>query len=738
MIGQKVHYPVKGITLILHQVAWFATALHVAQISCYASGQLDKCTTMPVSLAVPCVEGFIHPQSGTGASIRVNRPDACKTLWELRQFQSAQTQADDSASKMEGKLTMACSGQLSVGAADRLFAKGRYDDAKTLYNAIVTKQADSELNWVFDRATRGNLACIESKNYFELPASLVALERQGRFEKAEAEAKRSLPEADAHRKHLVQFLGLIKETAELERRGEANTALTGFNSYKSSLDPTRDQYLFSAALDQIARLEPLARMQNNLDALSLLAVGDTEVKHGQYADAEASYNRALTNHPDNINPAIAVDAGKKLSEVRRLKADEPSFIGTLRNFSVSVRKFFLDLLVWTLEAVVLVLLLAVVIALTWWCSARIRNRTKPGIFLSIKEISSTATDLGNQLLSEQMRREIDLPIPQNPDEPVLGNTNTRLRISNPGEMQGSSIGQAGILVPLHDVDTIFQSAAQITFGSFSINPVQIFNLIKPFFRRRYQLELDGTLSQLGESVVCSVSIASGSFPNMQGRGPWEAVWSGADQTDNRNQAIRDCTSQILIAIDSKTRDITAYPRSLAYLQIGIGLLQRASYDLANQLDLWKEAREAFQQSVLQDPGNWLARFNLGTVLRNLDFNSLAAEQFAELLLTKSVQKNAELTAVANYNRAAALQKVDDEDVSKEVIATFDGILKTPGLDPTLVLLARSAMLAAEADSKARTKRFLLGIGVDPSHKIRRAELNKLFGDGEELCKEIEK
>jgi tetratricopeptide (TPR) repeat protein len=689
---------------------------------------------MSVTKAISCVETSIHPQSVSNVSTKPKRPDACKTLKEVRTLQAIHPTEDGSATTVESTLRTACADQRSVETADLLFTEGRYADAAQLYGPIAQSNASKDLDWVIDRAIRGNLNSARYKYYFDLPPPVISLEQQGKFVEALDEAVKSLAESDSHRQRLVRFLGLMKEIGDLQKRGEPNTALGELNSYKSSVDPTRDRYLFSAALDQIARLEPLARAQNDLEARTLLAVGDAQVQRGQYADAEASYNKALTSHPDNIDPDTVIEAGKKLSEARKLEVHEPSFTGTWRSFLTLLRKFFFDVVAWLLDAFVLALVLVTAIFVAWKVSAGIRGRTKPGIFLSLKDNSSSATDLSNQLLSEQMRREMDLPIPNNPGDPLVGNDNTRLRISSPGEMQGSSIGQAGILVPLRDASTVFQSVTPISFGSFTINPIQIFNSIKPFFRRRYQLELEGTLSQLGESVVCTVSITSGSLPEKKRSGPWEAVWSGADQTDNRNQAIRDCASQILIAIDPQTRRITSNPPSLANLQIGIGLLQRASYDLANQQSLWTQAREVFQQSVLQDPGNWLARFNLGTVLRNLDFNSLAAEQFAELLNITAIDQ--ELITVAKYNRASALQKVDDENLSKEVLAIFDDILNTSNLDPALSFLTLSARLAAKADFLARTKRFLLGIGVDPKHKIHKPELDELFKEGDSLCEEI--
>jgi tetratricopeptide (TPR) repeat protein len=740
MVGERTARIEDRGVRIIRQMTSLAIGFLATQFSCYASSTLARCQATPVTDTVHCVEDAIHSQSGSAASKTQKRPDACKALDDLRTFRAGNLKEDSPAPDIDAALRVACADQRSLNVADQLFAEGRYAEAAPLYSAIATKlndknQADKELDWVIDQAVRGNLDSTRFKNYVNVPPRpVVLLERQSKFEEAYAEAALSLAETDPHRKLLAQYLGLVAQTRDLEKRGEPKVALSLFNKYQSSVDPTRDQYLLSATFDQIAQLEPLARAQNNLEARTLLAVGNSQSKRAQYADAEASYNKVLNGHPDDIDPDIAIEAERKLSEVRRLEVEEPSFTGTWRNFTTLVRKFFFDLVVWLLDAILLALVLGTAVCVAFGISAGIRGNTKPGIFLSLKDNTSNATDLGNQLLSEQMRREMDLPVPNNPSDPILGNTNTRLRISSPGEMQGSSIGQAGILVPLRNATTVFQSATQISFGSFSINPIQIFNSIKPFFRRRYQLELEGTLSQLGQSVVCSVAIASGSLPNMQGLGPWEAVWSGAEPTDNRNQAIRDCASQILIAIDSETRHITANPRSLANLQIGIGLLQRASYDLASQQDLWAQARVAFQQSVLQDPGNWLARFNLATVLRNLDFNSLAAEQFAELLNNESLQK--ELIVVAKYNRASALQKVDDRNVSKEVLATFDDILETPGLDPALELLTRSARLAAMADFLARTKRFLLGIGVDPSHKIQPAELDDLFAVGNTLCKEI--
>jgi hypothetical protein len=209
----------------------------------------------------------------------------------------------------------------------------------------------------------------------------------------------------------------------------------------------------------------------------------------------------------------------------------------------------------------------------------------------------------------------------------------------------------------------------VSFGPLSINPLQLINLFQPFFRRRYRYELIGTVSASGSNIACAVHLDRAPKKPSLPHSSWQSVGSGSDP---KAQAIRAVAMQILVDLDPEAGAITGNWHSLNSLREGLEAMQNQGRDQETRRAVWQQARACFQDSVLTDPGNWLARFNLGTVLRKLGLNAMAAEQFRELLRSGRLppaQKDA-----VKYNLASALQKTDDDRLDHEALGLLDEIL----------------------------------------------------------------
>jgi hypothetical protein len=591
----------------------------------------------------------------------------------------------------------------------------RYSDATTYFNKIGDQALLPE---VAKRVQRGLRTAAVLQNTVVLPPKEVLdLESRKQFDQAYTVLARSVPESDPHRKNLAMLLQLHRDSTPQEQRHEYQTLLAAYQQYLNTLSPdrVRDQYLFEEADQNIARLEPLARQQADRDAQAQLDSAALQIQRGQYSDAITMLSQ-VTAKAGSVSPELIDEAARKLADARVKSAGEPTIRGTLLVFLWSIPKALLSLLSWLSYALVV----AGAFLAIWLISIILLEIRKPSrsILLSMSDRTSQAGTQNDHVLSEQLRREMDLPRPD-PDR--------ELRIDTPGEMDGSSLGQLSLRVPFHAAATVFQSNTAVSFGPFSINPVAIFTAIGAWFQPHHRLEIEGELLLLGSDTVCSARLVYGDLTD---GGPWEGVATG---NNARDQAIRDAAMKILIAIDSEARQITQNPRSLSQLRLGMDL-QRRALDDGTSSTLWGQARDCFQQGALEDPGNWLARFNLASAQQKLGLNALAAEQFQEL--EKSPSLPAKYRPVVLYNHAATIQKTDDDRLARRSMKMMTQILEMPDLEPQLRLLAASGSLAATAVRYARLWRRKRRIGAKHEpEQIRR--ITSARDEGLNLLQEVE-
>ncbi len=647
---------------------------------------------MAVGDRVQCILKNITTQSKSGARKPSAFPDACgaSDRWQKLLGGIGTPSANDGAAATQ--LKMACDQIRNLAVAETLLGERRYADAIAFLNKIGDPASLDEITYRVRRDLR--FAQLQQSAVYLPPARIVDLERAQKFQEAYDALAKDVAENDAHLQKLKGLLTLQSNADSWKKRLDYASELAAWNTYLGGLDPYRDQYLLEAANRKITDLQTKSREQADADARSLIDMADVEISRADYTDAITNLT-AVTARATSISPGTLGEATKKLGEARTGSAKEPTLLGTVLTFIWGVWKAFLSILNWVGYAAIIV---AGTVAV--WFLSVIWTRLLPpkqSILLTMTDRTTTADPTSataaqaNQALSEQVRRQMDLPLPDH-----------TLKIYASNEMDGSSLGQASLRVPFRAADTVFQSNANVTFGPFSVNPFAIWQQIKGTFVRHHRLEIAGELYVLGSDTICRAELAYGSLDD-KGKNPassrkkkdrekfvWEAVASG-DQAGA--QAVRDLAIKILLAIDGTAEKITADVDSLSQFRLGLDFQRKALSDPQNASANWKGARDAFQQSALDDPGNWLARFNLGTAQQKLGLNSLAAKQFEELDVPARSPND---LAVIRYNRAAALQKTDDRHIAKEVIEMMQGILTISNISLELKLLALSGWLAATA------------------------------------------
>jgi tetratricopeptide (TPR) repeat protein len=547
-------------------------------------------------------------------------------------------------------------------------------------------------------------------------ARILELEQKGQFEAA----YQLVPAGDPRKKSLAGLLAILIPAADLERDRNFSGAKELLASVVGGLDPLTDQPLIAYVRGEIRRLDQLARAAGDDDARSLMAEGDRQMSIGDYSGADASFTKVVQRKTD-ISPSVFKTAIERLTDARRREGAEPSAGGVWTAFKKAAVDFLVRLFGWSLwvgYGLGLIVLLAggllVVIRVV---------PEKKETLLSLQDYTTSSPGaIADAALTEQLRREIALAQP----------SRDGVRVDRVMGVGGSSLGHAWLGLPLPALEAALQSNTVLSFGPFNVNPLQIVQLFQSLVRRRGRYELFGTLSTVGSATVFRVDLMRCPKPLTKRR--WEETASGPDA---RARVIRAVGTQITLALDAQNPLVTNDWRSYRALRDGVEFLQLAAGDPSARVTNLEAAQARFQEAVLLDADNWLARLNLGDALRKLGRNVAAAAQFNEVL--QSPRLPAQHRAIAIYNRAAALQKTDDDDVAKNVIHLLDEVLQIRDLDPVLERMARSGRLAAEADRLGRRRRRLnvqRAASRADYDAVRDAALT-LLADGEELLAELE-
>jgi hypothetical protein len=422
-------------------------------------------------------------------------PYACDALKRWRESIANGPAVTAQETDLSTKLSMACTQQENLRLANYFLEQHRYNDATTYLNKIGDQALLPEVAKQVQRGLR--TAAVLQNTVVLPPKEVLDLESRKQFDQAYTVLARSVPESDSHRKNLAMLLQLHRDSTPQEQRHEYQTVLAAYQQYLGTLSPdrVRDQYLFEEADESIARLEPFARQQADRDAQAQLDAAALQIQRGQFSDAITTLSQ-VTGKAGNVAPVLIDEAARKLADARAKSAGEPAIRGTLLVFLWSIPKALLSLLSWLSYAVVV----AGASLAIWLIAMILVGIRKPAssILLSMRDSTSLAGTQNGHVLSEQLRREMDLPRPDR-----------ELRVDTAGEMDGSGLGQLSLRVPFRAAETVFQSNTAVPFGPFSINPVAIFTAIGSWFQPHHRLEIEGELLLLGSDTVCSARLVYG-------------------------------------------------------------------------------------------------------------------------------------------------------------------------------------------------------------------------------------
>lgn len=219
-----------------------------------------------------------------------------------------------------------------------------------------------------------------------------------------------------------------------------------------------------------------------------------------------------------------------------------------------------------------------------------------------------------------------------------------------------------------------------------------------------------------------------------------------------SDAVRDAAAWVVVRTSENTYAGSGSDdwRSLREHRASLACLQQEASRPANRAELLVRARLSLQASLAQDPGNFLARFDLATVLRKLGQNQEALDQLEQLKVDVGrnlprvelfVRAHASFRDVIDYNIAVVLTKLEDPGSARSAQTVLDDMLARapvplrlaaggggqPATQSAAPLEIRVAMLAMSARAAALAARLRPAArGSDPK---RAAEYRQRLRDG---------
>jgi tetratricopeptide (TPR) repeat protein len=657
----------------------------------HANGQNDLCSDKTKSLEarISCVETAQPDNPTRGRTIKLlKNPCSAEASWALFEGESKPGLFKTASDNVATELASRCDQFENLRTGDEFLRAGRYDDAKTYYSKIPGIGAQNMIPQYYEHARRGSIAATRLINTLVMPPKdVVRLERTGKFDDAYILVTQARPTADGHRKMLGNFLAAEKTSNLYQDRGNYDLAQSAYSSLLPSLDPVRDVVLADWLRAEIFRLQPLTEAQANREASSLLKVGDIQSARGDFAGAAVTYAKAIEKK-SALEPGIYDEINERAVKARIQAAREPSFRGVTLVFLDSLKSTFVRLISYVPYVAVYCCALGLILGVIWLTIQILpADRDKS---VSLEDLTGPASADANLLVTNQLEREMALP---EPDQ--------RLSVEASGIESESSMGHLSFGLPLNALGSAFSANASIPFGPLLINPLQILQLLQPFFKKRHRYELEGSITVNGTETLCAMTLKRYPKAFVPAQTYWEAFASGDDA---KAQVIRAIAMQIVVSLDDRALTFSSNWRSLDGLTEGLHTLHKHGGDASSRLENIKSARVCFESAVLADPNNWMARTNLGLVLSKLGQNGLAAEQYREALRRNSLPSV--YRPVVEYSLAAALQKSDDDGVAAEVLELLIGVVAKPGVDPLVRRLAESGILATWANRLVRRKRWL--------------------------------
>jgi tetratricopeptide (TPR) repeat protein len=403
-------------------------------------------------------------------------------------------------------------------------------------------------------------------------------------------------------------------------------------------------------------------------------------KDKQYTEALAAYTDLIATPGISADLLTRARLEKNSTAIEKAAADKPSLpaqiLQSLIDFLVTAAKGAATIIVW-----IVILLLAV--GLAAWLRSKFPARE--GLLIDIQDLSATDKDNGSRMLSAELAR-ILTPDPQA--------SNADMILESMTDFEGGSSASIKPMVQLPGLDSMLNTTANVSIGPLQFTPATVLAVLRRFTDPGYERTASGTLLQKDThaAMMLQVTVAHGEpLENSS----WQFV---EDAVDARQTLLRRAAARLFL-LHADGKSVTSDPNSLEWVLKGFDLLRFASSGPPNQ-QKQRDAAACFQNALAHDPANWLARFNLSVICRQLGENELAIQNcmlLEQLLknppksLSNHLAKHPEFTACVLYNRALALSKLPNWAANKCALQLLDTILAEP--PSPLTLPAKSARAA---------------------------------------------
>jgi tetratricopeptide (TPR) repeat protein len=311
---------------------------------------------------------------------------------------------------------------------------------------------------------------------------------------------------------------------------------------------------------------------------------------------------------------------------------------------------------------------------------------KYDLLIDLQDLAATDRDNGSHLLSAEVQQILFPP----------GAGGDELMFESMTDFSGGSSASIKPMAQMPGLDSML-STVPLAVGPLQFTPAAVWGLLRSVFQPRHSNTLAGALFVQGTRTALNVRLLTKTGAVRQ-----NAWWLlSADGADSRRAVLRQLAARVAIEI-SNGRSISDNPQSLEATLQGMDLL-RASPTAAPSQATQRAAATAFQNAVGYDPGNWMARFNLSLLLRQLGDKEEAIQHckmLRDLLNSRNspaslqyyLNSHPHFEASIEYNQALALAQVRTWEANKEAIELLDGLIGRR--DDLLMGLAESARAAA--------------------------------------------
>lgn len=401
----------------------------------------------------------------------------------------------------------------------------------------------------------------------------------------------------------------------------------------------------------------------------------------RYADAIAAYTDVI-GWP--MMPADVVNEArleKTRATVEKSEYENPggwkAMVQTAAGFWLTSIKAIATVILWI--AVFAAAALIVVLA-------RYLVPARQGLLIDLRDLSAADRDSGSRMLCS----EIAQLLTSSPDS----NLNDELILESGADGGGSAAIRP--MVQLPGLDSVLSPSANVSIGPLQFTPAAVLALLRNVAQPRYERSVTGALfTQNGRTVIMAQAVEK------NGRKVAEGSWQiGVDGADARQTVLRRIAARVIV-LQAKGKGVTANARSLENVLEGMGRLSGLTGVPSE--DALRSAAQCFQTALAYDPDNWVARFNLSVLSRQLSDHEFAIQNCETLEasmkaaaagspLKSYIEAHPSFPDSVRYNRALALSKIPNWTANKAAIELLDSVITSR--EPVLPLLAKSAKATA--------------------------------------------